>query len=175
MIAKKNRQIELGQKNMADSGDLEKKLMVLKKDLLKVEAIIRHLAESGDFFGGVTRLHIAAKKGYLSVCEAILKYAKDKNPRDPFGCTPLHLAAQGGHLSVCEAILEYAEDKNPRDPFGWTPLHLAAQGGHLSICKLLMRYAKDKQPIDSDGITPLDVAAECGHRQIICFILSELD
>ena len=40
---------------MANSGDLEEKLMLLKKDRLKVEARIRHLAESGDFFGGVTR------------------------------------------------------------------------------------------------------------------------
>jgi hypothetical protein len=48
LITKKIRQIEVGRKkNMADSGDLEKKLMRLKKGGLKVEARNRNLAESG--------------------------------------------------------------------------------------------------------------------------------
>ena len=68
---------------MADSGDLEKKLMVLKKDLLKVEAIIRHLAESGDFFGGVTRLHIAVQV-QIMLFAIIFKAAFLKNSQKRF-------------------------------------------------------------------------------------------
>ena len=123
---------------MADFGDLEEKLTVLKKQRLGVEARIRHLAESGDFFGGVTRLHIAAKKGYLSVCEAILEYAEDKNPRDPFGWTPLHLAAQGGHLSICKLLMRFAEDQHPVDNDGMTPLDYAAECGHRQIICFLL-------------------------------------
>ena len=118
---------------MADSGDLEKILIDLKNKRQKVEARIRFLAESGDFFGGVTRLHVAAQNGYLSVCEAILEYAEDKNPRDSFGWTPLHLAAQGGHLSICKLLMKYAEDKHPTNSGGMTPLDVAAECGHRQI------------------------------------------
>ena len=123
---------------MADSGDLEKILIVLIDKRQKVEARIRFLAESGDFFGGVTRLHVAAQNGYLSVCEAILEYAKDKNPRDPFGWTPLHLAAQGGHLSICKLLMRYAEDKHPIDSDGITPLDIASACGHRQIICFLL-------------------------------------
>ena len=123
---------------MADSGDLEEKLLRLKKDRLQVEARIRYLAESGDFFGGATRLHIAAKKGYLYVCEAILEYAEDKNPKDLFGSTPLHLAAHGGHLSIFKLLMRYAKDKHPLDNDGMTPLDVAAECGHRQIIYFIL-------------------------------------
>ena len=123
---------------MADSGDLEKILIDLKNKRQKVEARIRFLAESGDFFGGVTRLHVAAQNGYLSVCEAILEYAEDKNPKDLFGSTPLHLAAHGGHLSIFKLLMRYAKDKHPLDNDGMTPLDVAAECGHRQIIYFIL-------------------------------------
>ena len=52
-----------------------------------------------------TPLHLAAKRGYLPVCQEIIEDADDKNPEEWLGWTPLHRAAQNGHLSICQLII----------------------------------------------------------------------
>ena len=48
----------------------------------------------------VTPLHLAAEKGFVSICEYIIEKndSLDKFPKDNRGRTPLHFAALNGHL-----------------------------------------------------------------------------
>ena len=48
----------------------------------------------------VTPLHLAAEKGFVSICEYIIKKNDSliKFPKDNLGRTPLHFAALNGHL-----------------------------------------------------------------------------
>ena len=48
----------------------------------------------------VTPLHLAAEKGFVSICEYIIEKNESPNkfPKDNLGRTPLHFAALNGHL-----------------------------------------------------------------------------
>ena len=84
---------------------------------------------------GSTPYHLAAKGGWLKICELFVENNQDKNPKDNFGMTPLHYAARGGYLEICELILSNIEDKYPQNNIGETPLMLAAKHGHTFECK----------------------------------------
>ena len=84
-----------------------------------------------------TPIHLAARRGFLAVCQEIMENADDKNPKDRDGWTPLHKAAENGHLSVCLLIVENVDDKNPKDNSGRTPLQWAVRFNHLGIKKLI--------------------------------------
>ena len=68
---------------------------------------------------------MAALKGNLEICEAILEKSVDNSPRSNNGNTPLHFAAKQGHKEVCELFLQYVTEKNPRNNQGKTPCQLA--------------------------------------------------
>ena len=119
-------------------------------------------------FPTTTPLHIAARKGHLSVCELIIKHIKDKNPKDASGMTPLHYAAKNGHFQICQLLLESIKKKNPKSS-GWIPLDFAAWRGHQDICDLLLKNMNDADintMVVEDGFTPLHNAAEQGHLSL---------
>ena len=56
---------------------------------------------------GFTPLHSAAQNGHFDVCQLILSFIQDKNPKsDITDITPLHYAAKNGHFEVCKLIVE---------------------------------------------------------------------
>ena len=97
-------------------------------------------------FSKQTPFHLAAERGYLSICQEIMENTDDRNPKDYFQFTPLHLAARNGHLAVCQLIFD-----NTKDSGGWNLLHWAAENGHLSICELVVENVDDKNPKDIGG------------------------
>ena len=60
---------------------------------------------------GTTPLHMAAMNGHLEVCK-LVRYVKDKNPRDYAGNTPLHLAAIDGHSAVYKLLVDNGGNDN---------------------------------------------------------------
>ena len=75
--------------------------------------------------GGFTPLHLASRKGHLTICNIILENVADMNPPDIRRQTPLHEAAARGHLSIFQLLFNLASDKEPRNEAGKTPLDLA--------------------------------------------------
>ena len=61
---------------MADSGDLEKKLMRLKKDELKEEARTRNLAESGTKAELVRKFDIFSVKKKKRTCQLSFRFTE---------------------------------------------------------------------------------------------------
>ena len=102
-------------------------------------------------------LHYAAEFVDLELHQKMLKYVKNKNPKNSFGITPLHKAAELGDLLKCKLIIENIEEKNPSSNDKITPLHIAAEEGHVSVCQLIIQNIKNKSPLDSNGKCPLDL------------------
>ena len=118
------------------------------------------------------RFVYAAESGRLDICQLIIQYSENKNPRsDYYGETPLHSAASKGHMEICELIMENVSDKNPLRMDGFTPLHEAARNGHLEVCRLFTQNIADKNPASKSGWTPLHSAARNGYLEICRLIL----
>ena len=95
-----------------------------------------------------TPYHLAAKGGWLKICELFVENNQDKNPKDDSGMTPLHYAARGGYLEICKLILSNVEDKYPQNNIGQTPLMLAAKHGHMFKCKFQAAiYIQNMSPV----------------------------
>ena len=142
---------------------------------------------------GDTLFHLAARRGYLAICNFFVENLQDKNPVNNTGYTPLHRAARGGHLNICKLIIENVQNKNPESNDENTPLHAAAESGHLDICKLILEslqkenlgsiqptFAVDGQicklnivnPMNRFGYTPVYMAERFGHYKICEYINS---
>lgn len=79
-----------------------------------------------------TPLHIAASRGYSSICEILIRYGANPNSKDSLGNTPLHLAACACNIPVCTALVNGGAlsivDSNDRFPFD------------LALSKYKLRY-----------------------------------
>ena len=133
---------------------------------VKIQALTKEIGRYERLVQKKTPFHLAAKRGYMVVCQDIVEYADDKNPEDWDGHTPLHEAAKNGHFSICQLILENVDDKNPKCSNGKTPPHMAANNGHLSVCQLIVENVDDKNPKNKYGVTPLHLAVSYNHVAI---------
>ena len=124
----------------------------------------------------LTLFHLAAKRGYLSVCQILINGTEEKQCCS--SQTPLHYAAEYGHFSICQLIIEKSQpqENNLRDIEGNFPLHIAAKNGHLSICELLISWIEktfaNAFPTDitnNYGSTPFHLAAQKGHLSVPCW------
>lgn len=129
-----------------------------------------------------TPLHLAARKGHLSVIDFMVHQLKngDMNPALGDGRTVLHRAAYYGHLNVVSFYTSRLDNPNPgkvsNDDFrGRTPLHFAAQQGHLEVVKHFCNLLQDKNPCDDYGYTVLHSAASKGHIDIVKYLVQFVD
>ena len=100
---------------------------------------------------GRTPLHLAAREGYTSLCEFLVKNIKDRNPKDRKGRTALHFAAVNGHSSAYQLIMKNADDMNPKDHDGRTPLQMALKNGHTNISALIAQQKLSKNHSNQKG------------------------
>ena len=57
----------------------------------------------------LTLFHLAAKRGYLSICQLIIENIEE-HPTELFGKYPLHLAAENGHFSIRQLVISKNEN-----------------------------------------------------------------
>jgi ankyrin repeat protein len=100
-----------------------------------------------DFEWPGTRLHVAAKKGYVRVTELLLEHKADVNAAGYIGwfnsgrmvqfdgLTPLHEGADGGHVAIVRILLDHGADLNMGSI---TPLHAAVRKGYVEVVRLLL-------------------------------------
>jgi len=120
-------------------------------------------------------LEAAVKDNQVDICQLIMSYAKNKNPRGQIGWTPLHYAAIKGHTEIARLIVENVEVKNPGDDRDQTPLHFAALHGNTEIARLIMENVGEKNPVNKFGLTPLHMAAQNGYTEIARLIVENVD
>ncbi|CAH3183153.1 unnamed protein product, partial [Porites evermanni] len=119
-----------------------------------------------------TPLHVAAKKGYALVTEALLSHDARIDARNEDENTPLHLAAENGKVrTVVELLRKDPSIINDEDEASNTALHLAATEGHLKCCKELLERGAEVDARNSTLWTPLDCAAAKGHLKVASLLL----
>ena len=124
----------------------------------------------------VTALHVAARKGQISVLIYLVENDVVKSG-DAFkarnGATPAHDAAGTGNLECLQYLLSRTQaGPNDIDNNAATPLHWAAQSGHLKVVQWLV--AEALAPIDAvakNGVTPFHLAAAKNHLDILRWLV----
>uniref|UniRef100_A0A7N6AAS7 Ankyrin repeat domain 52 n=1 Tax=Anabas testudineus TaxID=64144 RepID=A0A7N6AAS7_ANATE len=127
---------------------------------------------------GRTALHLAARRGFVSCVEVLLKHQASYTLKEhKHKWTALHVAALGGHTDCdcVSALLEHGASALCRDSQGRTPLHLAASRGHAKLLHSLIKAALKADPLDSlldhRGYTPTHWASYQGHEGCLKILL----
>ena len=72
---------------------------------------------------GMAPLHLAARRGLIEMCSALLKDSQVKNNLNQGILTPLFLACWSGNREVCELFLRNGADISSKLATGQNPLH----------------------------------------------------
>lgn len=104
---------------------------------------------------GETALMVAALKGEMAVCEALLARGA---AADHEGWTPLHYAASGGSLPALRRLLGHGVRVDPRAPNGRTPLMMAVLFADEELVDALLAAGADRSLRDANGRSAADLA-----------------
>jgi uncharacterized protein len=121
---------------------------------------------------GTCALLLAAGKGRLEVCAALLRRQANVNVKRKSGATPLHVAARGGHIDICQALLDHGADVDAKSADGRTALHLAALWGKPAVCMLLLERHADFDLTRNDLEKIKDLARIGCNREVIGIVCS---
>lgn len=116
-------------------------------------------------------LMLAALKGYLPVCEALITHDADINKP---GWAPLHYAATGGHLDVMSLLLDKNAYIDAASPNGSTPLMMAAMYGTSDAVKLLVEAGADPSLKNALGLTAIDFARQVQNDNAVALIAAAI-
>jgi serine/threonine-protein phosphatase 6 regulatory ankyrin repeat subunit A len=120
---------------------------------------------------GRTALHLAASRGHLSCCEALLGQGATASVHDMISkSTPLHLAAVNGHVDCARVLLQTLQNDerdavDSVDELERTALMLAASRGHVDMTAFLISAMANILAVDIYQRTALHMVAANGHEE----------
>ncbi|XP_034471914.1 ankyrin-3 [Drosophila innubila] len=120
---------------------------------------------------GLNALHLAAKDGFVDICNELLKRGINVNNATKKGNTALHIASLAGQQQVIKQLIQYNANVNVQSLNGFTPLYMAAQENHDGCCRLLLSKGANPSLATEDGFTPLAVAMQQGHEKVVAVLL----
>lgn len=112
---------------------------------------------------GETPLMMAALKGDIAVCKALIERGAEVNRR---GWTPLHYAAAGNSLPALQLLLAHGARVDARAPNGRTPLMMAVQSADESLVEALLAAGADLRARERGKATAADLAASAGREDL---------
>lgn len=106
-----------------------------------------------------TPLGLAARRGWCSAIDWLVKKGADVNKGDPIHMTtPLHLAVARNRFAAARRLLDAGADVNPPHQLQKTPLNFAADLGDFRMCRLLLSRGADSGICDRSGRQPEETA-----------------
>ncbi|XP_064537491.1 ankyrin-3 [Drosophila montana] len=120
---------------------------------------------------GLNALHLAAKDGFVDICNELLKRGINVDSATKKGNTALHIASLAGQQQVIKQLIQYNANVNVQSLNGFTPLYMAAQENHDGCCRLLLSKGANPSLATEDGFTPLAVAMQQGHDKVVAVLL----
>jgi len=141
--------------------------------------IVRQLIELGAFIYkpdlcGHTPLFTAVCRGYLEVCDSLLKAKATTCHRDDAGDPLLFIykATIGGHREIVRMLVKHRGNVNEFDIVtGDSPLIVAAKTNSLDIADVLIRAQANINQVNNAVEAPLLLASRNGHTKMIKLLL----
>ena len=137
--------------------------------------------------GGVTPLHHAATKGYLSILQFFLSRNTDidlalaLNLRNKWARTPLMDAVRAGHTEVVKALIDQGGSIFYEDDTTMTPLEIAASHDFIDIVNIFINMSdsqKKKSRFSTihrtrEGFTALQLAAKYNACRVLKVLVEQ--
>eukprot|EP00736_Rhodelphis_marinus_P004760 Rmarinus@m.25053 len=112
---------------------------------------------------GVAPIHLAARRGLVEVCSALLARGVEVNQQEELGRSPLHAAVFKGHATIIRDLLEKGALVDLTDEKGRTALHVALTSGSMGAVAQLMDAGASLSIQNNEGLSPLHLAALLGY------------
>lgn len=125
---------------------------------------------SGDELTSV--LNLAAHRGTLETCQALLDCGADVNGGTGSPYTPLFTALNSAKVETVKLLVDRGAAVTRKDSLGRTLLHVAAGQDHPEEIDQLIKAGADVDAVDKDGQTALHVAANRGYSGVIARLLA---
>ncbi|XP_055454377.1 ankyrin repeat domain-containing protein 31 [Psammomys obesus] len=116
---------------------------------------------------GESQLHVASRRGNLSVVKVLIESGADVNLKDYAGWTPLHEASNKGFEDVIMELLKAGANVNCENIDGILPLHDAVVGNHLKAAEILLEHGADPNQKDQKQKSALEEAKNENMKELL--------
>lgn len=99
---------------------------------------------------GETALHVAARRGLVSLVDPLLRAGSDIDARCPARLTPFHVALRAGHETPAVMLLDRGADIDAYGARGLTVLHQSVMAADIQAVKWLLRHGANPRLLAYD-------------------------